>query len=443
MTLPAPRFIWLLLGLASLCVALGVARLFIPALSDAGWLMALLALALLAAATGDLLQSGHARAVTLTRSHASNLALGKKTTVTLTLTNPAHHPVKVAVFDHYPAQVQVLGRQAAPLVLPAAGSATLRYAVKPVIRGDAEFSASDLLCDSRWGLWQFKRQVRAPSGVKIYPDFASILRVAGLAFDQKAAQLGIHLQQRRGEGKAFRQLREFRHGDSLRGVDWKATSRTQKLIARDYQDERDQEIVFLLDTGRRLHSQDGELSHFDLCLNAVILLAYVALNKGDKVGLASFAGTDYWLPARAGHNALARLLRQVYGIHSSLEAPDYLSAASRLLQQQKRRALVVLISNFNGEESDELLAAVQLLKRRHQVLAASLREPFIDAALHDNITSLDDALIYAGTCEYMAARNRLLARLRAGGIYLVDCLPNNLANELVGQYMAMKKAGVI
>ena len=92
-------------------------------------------------------------------------------------------------------------------------------------------------------------------------------------------------RRRRGEGLEFHQLREYREGDSQRQIDWKATSRSGQLISREYQDERDQQIMLLIDCGRRMRAQDDELSHFDHVLNAALLLAYVGLRQGDAVGL--------------------------------------------------------------------------------------------------------------------------------------------------------------
>ena len=102
--------------------------------------------------------------------------------------------------------------------------------------------------------------------------------------------VGAHLRRRRGEGTEFQQLREYRLGDSLRQIDWKATQRARKLISRDYQDERNQQVMLLVDTGRRMLARDDGLSHFDHVLNAALLVAYIALRQGDVVGLLAAAG---------------------------------------------------------------------------------------------------------------------------------------------------------
>ena len=133
------------------------------------------------------------------------------------------------------------------------------------------------------GLW--KKNIIQPlkSEVRNYPNFSSVMKYSLLATDQRLNQMGILKKRRRGEGLNFHQLREYRDGDSLRQIDWNATARTHKLISRDYQEERDQQIIFLVDCGRRMLAHDDQLSHFDHTLNAILLLSHVALRQGDAV----------------------------------------------------------------------------------------------------------------------------------------------------------------
>ena len=437
---PRHSLIWLSFGFACICIGFAIARIYWPSIIPFQWLLGLLAVVLSSFCIADWAMSRSCKHITAKRVIGHNLPVGKKATVELQLSNPTKRTIKMWVIDHLPPSLDLLDQHAF-LALPPTSKAQVQYKILPIKRGDAVIEQLEINAYSRCGLWSFKILLPLHSELKIYPDFVSILQLAGLEYDQKAAQMGIHLRQRRGEGMEFRQLRDFRQGDSLRGIDWKATSRMSKLISRDYQDERDQEIVFLLDTGRRLHSKDGDLSHFDLSLNAVILLAYVALNKGDKIGLRTFSGEDLWLPPSGGDAALSRLLRSVYGLHSSLDAPDYLKAASALLTQQKRRAMIVLISNFTADESQELLAAINLLKRKHIVVAVSLREQYLDVILEQPVVHFTQALEFAGAAEFYNQRKALMESLKAAGVHLLDTTPKHLATALVNQYLSLKKSG--
>src|SRR4030095_9059656 len=167
---------------------------------------------------------------------------------------------------------------------------------------------------------------------------------------------------RRGTGLASPQLRDYHEGDTLRQVDWKATSRRGRLIAREYEDERDQQIVFLLACGRRLIARAAALSHFDEVLNAVLLLAFVALRGGDAAGLMTFAdATQRFVPPRKGRDTINAFLNTLYTAQPTTRPPDYYNAAVELSRRLKRRSLVVVVSNLRDEDEETLAPGVARL----------------------------------------------------------------------------------
>jgi len=249
---------------------------------------------------------------------------------------------------------------------------------------------------------------------------------------------------RRGCGAEFNQLREYRRGDSLRQIDWKATSRIHKLIAREYQDERDQRLLFLLDCGRRMRHLDAEgRGHLDEALNALLLLAYVAVRQGDAVGLMTYGGPRRWFAPRKEPDTVNRLLGAVYDLEAGVAAADPLAAARELMQRQPRRALVVFVTNSRDEDHPELLRAVQVLRRRHLVLVADLRESILDQTLAAPILDHRQALRFHGTHAYLSDRRRQHERLQHLGAHVLDLLPRQLPIALVNAYFVAKRAATL
>ncbi len=228
------------------------------------------------------------------------LPLGAWQAIRLRFNNPTNQTINLTVFDHYPTAAADCADLPQQITVNANGWAELTYRLRPVVRGAWTFAPVQIWLASPQGLWQRDDRLGEPATVRVYPDFAAIARYIRLASAQREALMGIHRRRRRGEGQNFHQLREYRIGDSLRQIDWKATARTRKLIAREYQDERHQTVLFLLDCSRRMRAQDDDLSHFDHALNAMILLAYVALRQGDAVGVQSFGGERRWLAPASG-----------------------------------------------------------------------------------------------------------------------------------------------
>jgi uncharacterized protein (DUF58 family) len=239
----------------------------------------------------------------------------------------------------------------------------------------------------------------------------------------------------------FHQLREYRQGDAQRAIDWKATSRTQRLIAREYEEEKDQRVLLVIDCGRRMASKDDDLSHFDHTLNAALLLAHVALRQGDAVGMLTMGGVQRYLEPRKSIGAVHSMLNRVYDLEPTLAVPDYDQAARDVMRHLRRRALVILLTNLRDEDDDTLLPALRLLRTRHLVVLASLREGIISRALSARVDSFDRAVTHAAAAEYLAMRKRVFRRIGAAGVLAMDVEPDRLPIMLVNRYLELKREG--
>ncbi|WP_456023122.1 DUF58 domain-containing protein [Pseudomonas protegens] len=400
-----------------------------------------LLLALLALAGLDALRLKRLPTPRITRQMPGSLALGRWGEVRLEVEHDFTEPMLIELFDHPP---EALSFENLPLSteLQPGQRSLLGYRLRPLKRGHFSFEYCEVSLPSPLGLWSGKRRLNVSDQTRVYPDFARLYGGELLAVDNWLSQLGVRQRQRRGQGLEFHQLREFREGDSLRQIDWKATARQRTPIAREYQDERDQQIIFMLDCGRRMRSQDDELSHFDHALNACLLLSYVALRQGDAVGLSTFASDQprYLAPVK-GSGQLNVLLNAVYDLDSTQRPADYQAAANQLLARQKRRALVVLVTNLRDEDDDELLNAVKRLGAQHRVLVASLREETLDSLRKTPVQTLPEALAYCGTVNYMNERAELHERLSAHGVPVLDVRPAELGVAVVTSYISFKKGG--
>lgn len=403
----------------------------------------LLGFALAGLASADLLLLARAQTPTARRELAHILPQGQWSPVTLTLTNPQQRRLRLDWHDGHPAAWAV---QAQPqtVTLPARSALRAAYRLCPPRRGAVGFGPCQLRLHSPLRLWSQRRYLDLPAWVRVYPHMAGVSGFRLLATTDPLARLGIRRQPRRGSGAEFHQLREYRHGDSLRQIDWKATARMRRPIAREYQDERDQRLVFLLDCGRRMRHQDAQgRGHLDQALDAALLLAAIALRQGDAVGLLTYGGPQRWFAPRQGPDTLRRLLAAVYDLEASLQAADPLLAARALLLSQPRRALVVLITNSRDEDHPELLGAVRLLRRQHLLVIADLREASLDAALAAPITRIAEAQRWHAVQAYLHGRRRQHERLAHLGARVLDTLPRQLPLALLNQYLEIKQAGVL
>lgn len=416
---------------------LGIAAAVLPSLVLA-W--AIFGGVLLAAMLLDAALVLRAPVFSAVRRVASSLPVGVWSHAQVRIVNPSGRSWRMRVYDHYPQQSEAEGLPQTVRV-PAGGFAEIDYRLRPLQRGDESFGLVQVQLDSPLRLWQRSRLLGAAQRVKVYPNFAEVAKYTLFATDNRLSQIGIKKHRRRGEGLSFHQLRDYRAGDALRQIDWKATARLQRLISREYQDERDQQVVFLIDCGRRMLAKDDALSHFDHALNAVLLLSYVALRQGDAVGFFAFAGPQRFLPPRKGALSINTVLNNVYDLQPTTHASDYSLAASELLKRLKKRSLVVLVTNLRDEDADELRPAIALLRKRHLVVLASLQEAILNQVVQRPVQSFDQALSMAATDIYLEQRRQAHQALKNFGVMMLDVEPAQLPVALVNRYLDIKLSG--
>jgi uncharacterized protein (DUF58 family) len=315
------------------------------------------------------------------------------------------------------------------------------YHLYPIIRGDFLLPGVYLVVPSPLGFWRKKWFFDCSDRVKVFPNFRQVSHYTLLATHHHLSMIGVKKLLRRGEGKEFHQLREYRQGDEFQKIDWKATSRLQKLISREYQDERDQQIIFVLDSGRRMSHREAGKSHLDQALSSMLLLAHVASRQGDAVGLYCFGGTSKFHPPRKEAGALGSLVAACYDIQSDYKASDYLKATEDLLALQQRRSLLVVITNSRSEDYDDLLQMARQLRHKHLVVIADLRESILDLTIRTPIKSFDDALRYQALQHYLFQRQTLLKQLGHMGILPLDVTPEQLPVAIINSYFAIKSSG--
>lgn len=436
---PAPGLVWALVAWAvlGLLVSIGL-------LQSVVWLIACAVLCLIALMDLGLLL--RAPTPEIARALPEAWPIGVEREVELRIEHYGRRQ-RVTVHDLYPGDwdTGVGGAREMPrtLTLAADSVATLSYRLRPQVRGNFRFEGVQLRLHSPLSLWRQSRFVGAAQSVRVFPNFAPLAGFALFSAEQASRLVGAHIKRRRGEGTDFHQMREYRVGDSMRQIDWKATARARKLISREYQDEKNQQLVMVVDTGRRMLAHEGGLSHFDRALDATLVVSYIALKRGDAVGLFTAGGQQRWVAPQRGMAAIDTLLRASYDLQPVPVATDYLTASTELALRQRRRALVMLVTNLRDEDIEDVLGAVRLLQKRHLVVVASLRERDLDEALDQPVNDVRSAVRAAAAARYIAQRAAAHDILRNHRVSVLDVTCEQLPAALVEQYLSIKRSGLL
>lgn len=435
--LPSLRLLLFLL-LGALLVA-GIA--LVPALS---WLALGYLLAVAALVVVDYLVTVRPGEVEVERINDTKLSLGAENLITLLITNRSRRPLQLQVRDEFPYQFQsdavILEGRVAPYDLFEG-----RYHVRPLQRGDYRFGDVNVRYPS--ALRTFVRQARYPAeaSVKVYPNVLDVRKYDLLARKGLLFELGLRTQRVFGAGTEFERLREYNADDEFRRINWKATARRGKAIAAEYQTERSQFVMSVIDTGRLMRPPIGDLAKLDYVINTALMLSYVATLKGDHVGLLTFADdVRTYLGPKRGRGQFYRMLEALYNVPFEGVEADYGRALSYLSLKQKRRSLVVVFTDLvTLDAARPLIANMARLAQRHLPLCVVISDPNV-TRLARQAPADSDAVYQRAVAEMLLdERQVVLDTLNKSGVLTLDVPADRLSVALINRYLELKGKGAL
>ncbi len=378
----------------------------------------------------------------VTRQHDERLSLAAYNPITIAIElRRGTYPLAIWVRDEPPVAFQVsevariLWAQVTPRVVQ-----TVTYTVYPPRRGDYRFGDLHLRWESLLGLLRKQHTMPAAEPVKVYPNLADIKKYDLLLRRNRLWELGLRNTRLLGSGAEFERLRDYLPDDEYRRINWKATARRGKPISVEYETERSQHIMVLLDVGRMMRSPIGDVAKLDYAINAALLLAYVAAQKGDKIGLLAFADdVQLWIAPRSGKQQFHRLLEQLYRLESSAIEPDYAQAFSYFATKQHKRTLVLVFTDLTGSIStDMLVAQMGRIRRQHLPLLVTMRDPTVQRLADQPVA--DSATLYQRTVaeQLLDERQLTIEHLTQAGILTLDVPADQLSIAVVNRYLDVK-----
>jgi uncharacterized protein (DUF58 family) len=356
-------------------------------------------------------------ALALQRELPPRAALGRKTKGNLTVHNHNALPIKLKL--HQPIPVGAAGE---PLLyamsISGHGAQSQRFTVYPQILGELQWDTAYTRVLGFFGLAWWNRILCAPNHVTVDPDY--------LHRDERNIGIkksGDYNKLRAGSGSELLFLRDYRPGDSIRAIDWKATARSGKHMVRVFTEEQHLSIVFAIDAGRTSSIQSGRLSRYFHYVNICARLAEKAIAHNDLIGLVVFADKPLIsLPPARGNPALVKLRQALASTRPSFTESNPLAAASELQRWLRHRSLVVLFSDLDiSDVSSQIINTVKLLSPKHLPLIATLEDEQITALAETPAEHAIDAYNALAAMEMShMVRSTVLHLQRLGACVVTD-----------------------
>lgn len=427
--LPSRRFLYLLAAASALFLASGWAALTVDLL---------LLLAFIADALGS-----PAVALGVERRAPQRISLGATARDALVLENRGTLSARVRLTDDLPEILVREGPDVLEAVIAPGREARLEFPVRAERRGDAEYGDVHLRVLGPLGLAWRQRRVYRADPLRVLPGVLEVRRYRLLGLHNRLREAGFRPVRQRGEGGSFESLREYVRGDDPRIIDWKATAHRSKLIVRQYEAERRQNVVLLVDAGRLMTEKVGERERIDYALTAALLLADVASLHGDLVGLLVFADRvqQYIPPSR---NSLSTLAEALGAVHARMAEPNYPAAFTYLARQLRRRSLLVAFTDIiDTQASSALVAHLGKAASRHLPIVVALRNPELEATAQLAARTPADVYRRAAAEELLQARAAALAQMQRSGVLVADSRPTDAVPDVVNRYLDVKRRGLL
>ena len=428
----------LLLLLAAPLIALGT---WIPGI---GWLALTVILAMLILFVLDWRGAGPIKNFEITRENDTKLSLGAENPVVLKIRSLRRLPTQFEVRDEPPDEFKIDHYTLAGTI-PPRGVWQGIYHILPTHRGDYHFACINLRWQGPMHLITRQAAVDAGAPVKVYPNLLDVRRYDLLLRRNRLQELGLRNTRMFGEGNEFERLREYQSDDEYRRIDWKATARRNKPITVEYQTERSQNIITVLETGRMMQSPVHNIAKLDYVINAVLLLGYVATGMGDKIGMLTFAGEiQQYLAPRQGRGHFYRMLEVLYAVEPQPVEPDYRTALAYLAAKNRKRSLIILFTDLSGGiTTDSLVANMSVLARNSLPLVVTISDPDVHTAAQQ--LPADSLGVYqrAAAVQLLEDRRLALENLQRQGVLTLDVPANQLSWSVVNRYLELKGKGLL
>ncbi len=320
-------------------------------------------------------------------------------------------------------------------------TAVVRFPLVPTRRGTPRVVAMHL----RWAgpLGLVERRWRRPLevAVAVVPNLGAVRSMALRMLSNRELMAGMKVERNLGDGSEFESLREYVPGLDHRAIDWKASARHVKLLCQQFRAERNHQIIIAIDGGQLMSEPLAGIPRLDHAVNAGLLLSWMCLKTGDRVGLLGFdEKVRVWSEPAGGMHAFPRLTRLTADLAYHRAESNYTLALAELAQRVKRRSLVVLFTDFLDTITAELMIEnVSRLARHHLVLFVAVGDPAVDDWARRGPRSLSDlheAVVAGG---FARERRLVLERLRRAGAMIIDSTPEHFSMALLNRYLDIKR----
>ncbi len=372
------------------------------------------------------------------------LSNGDDNPISISLENRFSFSVKARIIDELPAQFQVRNFEHSISIEPNS-AASFSYNVKPTERGEYKFGKLRVFIRSPLNLVQRRFTFEEDTLVPVYPSFIQMKKFEMYAISNRLTDLGIKKIRRVGHTMEFERIKEYVRGDDVRSINWKATARSGDLMVNQYQDERSQQIVSVLDLGRVMKMPFDGLKLLDYAINTSLVISNIALLKEDKAGLLTFTNDaiNFVKPEKRKPH-LHRIQEQLYKVDTNFKESNYQQMLLGLKRNLNQRSLILLYTNFETYSGlERQLPYLQRLAKDHLLVTIFFENTELSSLLTQESKTIREVYTKAIAEKFSYEKKQIVKALNQRGIHTILTPPKELSVNAINKYLELKAKGLI
>ena len=382
--------------------------------------------------------------ITAKRIVGDKLSNGDFNDILVKVTNNSKMKLYCELIDEVPMQFQ-FRNNIIKFNIEAQETLDINYQLRPTKRGEYEFSDTNLFISSFLKLIQRKFIFEGKKEVAVYPSFLQMRKFAFLAISNRLSEYGVKKIRKRGSTLEFEQIREYTPGDDYRLINWKASAKRSNLMINQYQDERSQNIVNIIDMGRNMKMPFDEITLLDYAINSSLILSNIAIQKFDKAGLITFSEdiNSMVLPSKK-KNQITTIQQYLYKQETNFLEPNFEKLYLSIRHNIKQRSLLIIYTNFETVSNmkrnmDYILA----LTKFHVVVVVFFENIEISSMLEITAHTKPDVFRKVTSEKYYLEKQTIVELLNKAGVHTVLTKPQELSVKTINKYLEIKSKRLV
>ncbi len=427
-------------GALALLIALGQfsTLLFLIGILSLGLLVALLFL------DAILLYSVDSNAMNAGRTLDERLSNGDNNTIRLHFQNNYRFPITMKVIDEIPIQFQERNFSL-HLILKPGQTENINYELRPVERGEYHFGSLNLLIQSPLRLIERRWTFSNNQMTKVYPSFKEMKQFEMMAISNRLTEIGIKKVRRIGHQMEFDQIREYTKGDDFRTINWKATARRSHLMVNQYQEEKSQQVISVIDLGRAMKMPFEGMTLLDYAINTSLVMSKIAMLKDDKAGLITFNNQIRTIvsPQRSGKQ-MQVIMEALYNQNTGFEEPNIQGLYTTIRRKIHHRSLLIIYSNFESLSSAKRqIPMLQKLAYDHLVVVVFFENTELRQLTENKAADMEGIYIKTIAEKFAYDKKLIVRELKRHGVHSILTEPGKLTVDTINKYLELKARGYI